>query len=155
MTGWPVAWKCFVACLFLEESQQPTWPHVRHSRRCTHFSPVARHSSQPSELGVTGRISLTCGHVWAMTFSFWRNRIALGRYGRLSHSSFRYSCTNWTAMAPSPTAEATRLTESERTSPAANTPGRLVSSRNGGRRAVQWADFTRAGPVRTNPLSSL
>src|SRR5438552_16206197 len=67
MTGWPVAWKCFVACLFLEESQQPTCPHVRHSRRCTHFSPVARHSSQPSELGVTGRISLTCGHVWAMT----------------------------------------------------------------------------------------
>ena len=24
MTGWPLAWKCFVACLFLEESQQPT-----------------------------------------------------------------------------------------------------------------------------------
>src|SRR5437868_15455149 len=65
MTGWPLAWKCFVACLFLEESQQPTWPHVRQSRRCTHCSPVARHSSQPSELGVTGRISLTCGQVCA------------------------------------------------------------------------------------------
>ena len=35
------------------------------------------------------------------------------------------------AIAPSPTAEATRLTEPDRTSPAANTPGRLVSSRNG------------------------
>src|SRR4029079_11452492 len=44
-----------------------------------------------------------------------------------SYISFRYSCTNWTAIAPSPTAEATRLTESERTSPAANTPGRRVS----------------------------
>src|SRR5438445_10092790 len=67
MTGWPVAWKCFVACLFLEESQQPTWPHVRQRRRCTHGSPVARHSSQPSELGVTGRICLTCGQVdWAI-----------------------------------------------------------------------------------------
>lgn len=56
---------------------------------------------------------------------------------RLSHLSLRYSCTNWTAIAPSPTAEATRLTELDRTSPAANTPGRLVSSRNGCRGAVQ------------------
>lgn len=30
-------------------------------------------------------------------------------------------------MAPSPTAEATRLTDSARTSPAAKTPGKLVS----------------------------
>src|SRR5438067_678694 len=67
MTGWPLAWKCFVACLFLEESQQPTWPQVKQRRRCTHRSPVARHSSQPSELGVTGRICLTCGQVgWAI-----------------------------------------------------------------------------------------
>ena len=36
-----------------------------------------------------------------------------------------------TAIAPSPTAEATRLIEPERTSPAANTPGRLVSSGSG------------------------
>src|SRR5438093_13665840 len=54
-----------------------------------------------------------------------------------SHISLRYSCTNWTAIAPSPTAEATRLTESDRTSPAANTPARLVSSRNGCRLPVQ------------------
>ena len=47
------------------------------------------------------------------------------------------------------------MTEPERTSPAANTPGRLVSSRNGCRRAVQWGDCARAGPVRTNSLASL
>src|SRR4029450_10211661 len=35
------------------------------------------------------------------------------------------------AMAPSPTAEATRFTDPLRTSPTANTPGRLVSSRRG------------------------
>src|SRR5713101_6049469 len=53
-------------------------------------------------------------------------------------------------MEPSPTAEATRLTEPERTSPAANTPGLLVSSKNGCRRAVQCGDFASAGPVWTN-----
>src|SRR4051794_32782565 len=44
-----------------------------------------------------------------------------------------HSCnTRWTkeiAMEPSPTAEATRLTLPARTSPTANIPGRLVSSR--------------------------
>src|SRR5437762_12424631 len=82
------------------------------------------------------------GHVGSPTGV---GRIALGRYDRPCHSSFRYSCTNWTAMAPSPTAEATRLTEPERTSPAANTPVRLVSSRNGWRRAVQWGAFAMPG----------
>ena len=67
-------------------------------------------------------------------------------------NSFKYSCTNWTAIAPSPTAEATRLTDPDRTSPAANTPGRLVSSRNGCRRPVQWADCARAGPGPDEPL---
>ena len=38
------------------------------------------------------------------------------------------------AAEPSPTAEATRLTERRRTSPTANTPGMLVSSGAGGRR---------------------
>ena len=32
---------------------------------------------------------------------------------------------NWTQIDPSPTAEATRLVEPARTSPVANTPGRL------------------------------
>src|SRR5262249_15164280 len=41
----------------------------------------------------------------------------------------RYSLTKRTAMEPSPTAAAARLTEPLRTSPTANTPGALVSSR--------------------------
>ena len=41
----------------------------------------------------------------------------------------RLACTSWTAIAPSPTAVAHRFVEPERTSPAANTPGRLVSRR--------------------------
>ena len=41
-----------------------------------------------------------------------------------------------------------------RTSPAANTPGRLVSSRNGDRFAVQCLDEARLGPVVTNCLAS-
>ncbi len=43
------------------------------------------------------------------------------------HLFSRYLCTSMTASAPSPTAEATRLAESERASPATNTPGTLVS----------------------------
>src|SRR3954452_11445925 len=41
----------------------------------------------------------------------------------------RYWCTKAIAMLPSPTAAATRLTGPKRTSPHANTPGTLVSSR--------------------------
>src|SRR4051812_18457476 len=51
MIGCRVEWKCFVACLFFESSQQPTCPHSRQSRRCTQVSPVLRHSSQPSVFG--------------------------------------------------------------------------------------------------------
>jgi hypothetical protein len=56
MIGCRVALKCLVACLFLLESQQPTCPQLRHSRKCTHVSPVRRQSSQPGALGVTSRI---------------------------------------------------------------------------------------------------
>jgi hypothetical protein len=56
MIGCRVALKCFVACLFLLESQQPTCPQLRHSRKCTHVSPVRKQSSQPGALGVTSRI---------------------------------------------------------------------------------------------------
>ena len=52
-----VAWKCLVAWRLGELSQQPTWPQVRQSRRCTHCEPIFRHSSQPSALGVTSRMS--------------------------------------------------------------------------------------------------
>ena len=37
--------KCSLACWCGLESQQPTWPHVRHIRRCAHvFSPRSAHS---------------------------------------------------------------------------------------------------------------
>ena len=47
---------------------------------------------------------------------------------RISHSAST-RCTNWTAIDPSLTAAATRFMLPERTSPTANTPGRLVSSK--------------------------
>ena len=46
---------------------------------------------------------------------------------RAIHCSSKYRCTRVTAIAPSPTAEATRFTDSDRTSPATNTPGMLAS----------------------------
>jgi hypothetical protein len=54
MRGCPDVRKCRVACLFLDWSQQPTWPQLRHARRWTHVSPKATHSSQTSDLGSTG-----------------------------------------------------------------------------------------------------
>src|SRR6476646_4752750 len=62
---------------------------------------------------------------------------------------------NCTAMAPSPTAEATRLVEPNRTSPAAKTPGLLVSRKNGSRSAVQYGEADISGPVFTKPLGSV
>src|SRR4051794_5607548 len=79
------------------------------------------------------------------------------RHDELLHVAgnwLRYWCTNWTAMAPSPTADATRLTEPERTSPAANTPGWLVSSMNGWRGPFHLPDCASSGPVRTNCFAS-
>src|SRR6185295_10916742 len=66
MIGCWVLWKCLVAWWFGELSQQPTWPHVRQSRRCTHIEPVFRHSSQPSALGVTFRMPAAWTHSSAM-----------------------------------------------------------------------------------------
>src|SRR6476659_3252354 len=59
--------------------------------------------------------------------------------------SFRTRCTNATAVDPSPTADATRFMLPERTSPTANTPGRLVSSKYGGRDSGQPADSRSSG----------
>src|SRR5712692_2773367 len=54
---WPVA------CLPGELSQQPTWPHSWHHRRCTQSClPAATHSTQPGPEGVTSRIWLRCLH---------------------------------------------------------------------------------------------
>src|ERR1700730_3505909 len=65
MTGCWVAWKCLVACLLGESSQQPTWPHVRQIRKCSHSLPLLRHSSQPSALGVTVRMPA----MWVQPFA--------------------------------------------------------------------------------------
>ena len=60
----------------------------------------------------------------------------------------RWSCTRRTATAPSPTAEATRFIEPERTSPTAKMPGMLVS--NGSAAPVsRWGRMST--PVRTYP----
>src|SRR5260221_10052719 len=69
MMGCSVLWKCLVACLFFEESQQPTWPQIMQSRRCTHVSPILRQSSQPLLCGVTGLISLTCSQPFMTSLS--------------------------------------------------------------------------------------
>jgi hypothetical protein len=45
MTGCRVARKCAAAWRCGESSQQPTWPHVRHSRSATQTVPSAVHSS--------------------------------------------------------------------------------------------------------------
>ena len=67
MMGWWLAWKCLVACRFGESSQQPTWPQVRQSLRCTHLERVFRHSSQPRALGVTSWIDSKWVHSFGMT----------------------------------------------------------------------------------------
>src|SRR5260370_21913388 len=85
MTGCPVAWKCFVACLLGESSQQPTWPQLRQIRRCSHSLPLLRHSSQPSALGVTLRMPAMWVQPFAIQFpvlSSLRGAQRRSRYGR-------------------------------------------------------------------------
>ena len=60
-----------------------------------------------------------------------------------------------TASAPSPTANATRLVVPLRTSPAAKTPGHVVSTVQGSRSVRgQRSDFAASAPVRMKPLES-
>src|SRR5579862_1605229 len=69
----------------------------------------------------------------------------------------RYRWMSCTAVEPSPTAAATRLTEPLRTSPMANTPGWLVSNRIGSRSrhtSLSSASGLRSGPVLTKPAAS-
>src|ERR1700738_4844579 len=70
MMGCPVAWKCRVACLLGEPSQQPTWPQLRQIRKCSHTLPIFRHSSQPSALGVTSRMPAMCTQPFATAGSY-------------------------------------------------------------------------------------
>src|SRR5262245_66677099 len=73
--------KCFVACLFLLESQQPTCPQLRHSRKCTHVSPVCKHSSQPCALGVTSRIWSMCVQIEFIVTPLWNDAMAACAHG--------------------------------------------------------------------------
>src|ERR1700733_15071639 len=84
MTGCLVAWKCFVACLFLDESQQPTWPQFRHSRRCTQVSPISRHSLQPVPEAFTGFRLSKCLHSMAhlTTIGFRNSLLRLCNLGK-------------------------------------------------------------------------
>src|ERR1700753_1775684 len=60
--GWSTIWACLRAWRIGDESQQPTCPQDRHSRRCSHGVCRRRHSSQPSGvLGVTWRIAAKSG----------------------------------------------------------------------------------------------
>src|SRR6266480_47289 len=69
--------------------------------------------------------------------------------------SFKASCTPAMAMLPSPTAAAQRLTEPERTSPAAKIPGRLVSKAAGDRAAFAHIGASATSvPVLMKPLLS-
>ena len=78
---------------------------------------------------------------------------------RRSHASPSTLCTSCTQIEPSPTADATRFTFPERTSPTANTPGRVVSSKYGwrasGHSAATRSSRLRSVPVLTNPRSSI
>src|SRR5215212_2935053 len=64
-----------------------------------------------------------------------RDRLQMGTSFIVCHMA--HSCRTWwtneIAIDPSPTADATRLMLPPRTSPTANTPGKLVSSKYGGR----------------------
>ena len=107
----------------------------------------------------TGRAPAPCAHVSPAA-----SRSSVARAARRSRqasptSSNRSTCAaasitpacpgtgarSWTDIEPSPTAAATRLMERWRTSPATNTPGRLVSS--GQRRPLERASAAaRRGP---------
>ena len=63
--------------------------------------------------------------------------------------------TNRTAMEPSPTAEDTRLIEPLRTSPAANTPGRLISKGYGSRASPAQTSPSRAERSTSPPVRSV
>src|ERR1700722_8365 len=55
MTGGPEAeaCACAVACLLIDWSQHPMWPHCAQRRRWSHHPPASRHSTQPVPLGGT------------------------------------------------------------------------------------------------------
>ena len=84
-------------------------------------APAGYSTTRPRSASQPSCSSLRCSN---------RNRVRSCSGGNRSGSAHwcsRYVCRSWIAMAPSPTADATRLIELARTSPAANTPGTLAS----------------------------
>ena len=79
-----------------------------------------------------------------------------GQHIAVSQSKPReYPVAHVTARAPSPTANATRLVEPLRTSPAAMTPGHVVSTVQGSRSVRgQRSERAASAPVRMKPLES-
>jgi hypothetical protein len=99
--------------------------------------PDERGRLQPSALGITSRMASIWMHSWDISppgVGGERGFIAGCREKGVQRGDH---------LCPSPTAAATHLTDPERTSPIANTPGKLVSS---GLRGL--------ASVRTKPLSS-
>src|SRR5580658_10564283 len=62
ISGYPIRWKCFLACLFLDESQQPTCPQERHIRKWSQLSPTLMQSSQTCSSVLVILISVKCVH---------------------------------------------------------------------------------------------
>jgi hypothetical protein len=83
--------------------------NARLASLASYIAPVQSAISPPETLHDTAGTSLLIAHI-------------------VAQSSANTRCTNEIAIEPSPTAEATRFTLSARTSPTANTPGKLVSS---------------------------
>ena len=98
MTGCCVSWKCLVACLPVEESQQPTWPHDWHSRRATQTVLWARHSSHAPGVLCTGKPSgispSKCSHDFAICPPISNCNYALMNVGAVLIIFVSHSCSN-------------------------------------------------------------
>jgi hypothetical protein len=105
MTGCPLACACFVACRLGELSQHKVAPQVWHVRKCIQGEPIFTHSSHCRRFGC---VTVVISAMWG------QDSLGISYY---THIFFRDSCTNWMLINPSPTAEVTRLTGPERTSP--------------------------------------
>ena len=113
-----------------------------------------RRRAIPNVLEIESRLSTltTSAFIWPSLHSgecFWPFRYFMLRAVAPGAREKRNRCTRWTAIAPSPTADATRLTLPARVSPTANIPGTLVSSRSGerlkGHRQLGASGKVRAG----------
>jgi hypothetical protein len=64
--GWPVVWKCFVTCLFLKLSQQPTWPQLIHSLRwdsgISHLQTLLAALGTRCDVSYLVQMHTWCGH---------------------------------------------------------------------------------------------